>query len=508
VPGFGKVFLVGAGPGAPDLITLKAKSCLEKADIVIYDYLVNREILKFAPLSAELICVGKRNTSERIPQDRVNSIMIEKAKEGKNVVRLKGGDPFIFGRGGEEAIALAEAGVEFEIVPGVTAAVAVPEYAGIPLTHREFSSVLFLTGHESSLKPQSSIDWKSIARVKGTLVFYMGMKTLPHIIEKLLSSGKPPNTPAAVIHWGSLPVQKSVQSTLKNIVNDVKKNSITSPSILVVGDVVKLRKKINWYEAKPLYGKTILITRAEEQGEELSVLLRDLGANVVNLPMIKIVPPSDYAPMDSAIERLRTYNWLIFTSVNGVKFFFARLKEKKKDLRELNGIKIMAIGPRTREEVEKYNLSVDAMPEKFIAESVVSLFGRDVKGQKILLPRAKVARDIIPEELKKKGAEVDVVSAYETILPELKREKIFELFNERNIDVLVFTSSSTVKNFVHLAGQENLKTLLDGVKIACIGPVTEETAKGFGIKTDILPEEYTMPGITQAIQKYFYCKKI
>lgn len=503
MPACGNVFIVGAGPGEPDLITLKAKSRLEKADVVIYDYLVNKEILKFAPQRAELICVGKKNTPERIPQEEINNIMIKKAKEGKNVVRLKGGDPFVFGRGGEEAFALSDAGVRFEIVPGITAAIAVPEYAGIPLTHREFSSVLFLTGHETLSKSGSSIDWKSISKINGTLVFYMGVRTLPFIVQKLLSNGKNPETPAAVIHWGSLPVQNTVHSTLEWIVEDVKKRDITSPSILVVGDVVPLREKINWFEKKPLFGKKIMITRAEEQSEELQVLLKEIGADVITMPMIKIVPTSDYSPLDSAIEQLERYDWIIFTSVNGVKFFFARLREKKKDVRELKGIKIMAIGPGTKGEIEKQNISVDAMPEKFIAESVVSLFGEDIKNKKVLLPRAKVARDVIPLELKKKGAHVDVVTAYETVLPELTTEKIVELFNERKIDVLTFTSSSTVRNFVRLAGADNIKVLLKDVRIACIGPATEKTAKEYGINADIVPEKYTMDDLVDAISEYF-----
>ncbi len=500
----GKVFIVGAGPGDPDLVTLRAKRCLEKADVVIFDYLVNREILKFAPDKAEFICIGRRNTPQRIPQDKVHSIMIEKAKEGRQIVRLKGGDPFIFGRGGEEAIALAEAGIPFEIVPGITAAIGVPEYAGIPLTHREVSSVLFLTGHEDPSKPHSSIDWESISRIKGTLVFFMGMNTLSGIVGKLLSYGKPPSTPAVVIHWGSLPVQKTLQSTLGGIVELVKNTGITPPSILVVGEVVSMRERINWYETKPLFGKRIVITRAEEQSEELSVKLRDLGAEVISLPMIKIVPPVDYGPLDSAIKRLSRYNWLIFTSANGVRFFFARLRENGKDIRDLKGVKVMAIGPRTKAEVEKYNISVDAMPEEFIAESVVKLFGKNLKNKKILLPRAKVARDIIPVELKKRGARVDVVTVYETVLPDTdKREKMLQILKEEKIDLIVFTSSSTVKNFVLIVGADNLQELLSERKVACIGPVTEKTAREHGINVHIVPQVYTMDGLVDAITEHF-----
>ncbi len=499
----GNVYIVGAGPGEAELITLKAKKCLEKADVVIYDYLVNREILKFAPPEAELICVGKKNTRERIPQEEINNIMIKKAREGKNVVRLKGGDPFVFGRGGEEALALASQNIPFDIVPGITAAIGVAEYAGIPLTHREYSSVLLLTGHEDPSKLRPSIDWESISKIQGTLVFYMGMKTLPLIVKRLLSYGKRPDTPAAVVHWGSIPLQKTVCSRLDKIVAEVKKSGITSPSILVVGDVVSLREKINWYEKKPLFGKKIVITRTEEQSEELQVLLKDLGANVITLPMIKIVPPSDYSALDSAIEGIDRYDWMIFTSVNGVKFFFSRLKEKKGDVRELKGIKIMAIGPRTREEIERQNISVDAMPEKFIAESVVSLFGEDIKNKKILLPRARIARDVIPVELRKKGAHVDVVTAYETVLPDIKRGEIQSIFRKDRVEVVIFTSSSTVRNFVAIAGVKNLHGMLKGVKVACIGPVTEKTAKECGIKVDIVPEVYTMEGLVNAISDYF-----
>lgn len=500
------VYIVGAGPGAPELLTLKAKKCLEKAEVIIYDFLVNREVLKFAPENVELICIGRRGTKERIPQEDINNLMIKKAREGKIVVRLKGGDPFIFGRGGEEATALAEAKVRFEIVPGVTAAIAVPEYAGIPLTHREFSSVLFLTGHEAPQKSSSSIDWKLISKIKGTLVFYMGIKTLPLIVRRLLSCGKSPQTPCAVIRWGSLPIQKTVQSTLGNILEEVKKSGITPPSILVVGDVVSLREKINWYELKPLFGKKILITRAEEQSEELVDLLVEYGARVLTLPLLKFVLPDDLKPLDSAIDNLERYDWLIFTSANGVRFFFNRLKEREKDVRALKGIKIMAIGPGTKKEIEKQNITVDAMPEKFIAESVVEYFGNNVEGKRFLLPRARVARDVIPRLLQERGGKVDVVTVYETVVPEIKKETLKALFEEEKIDVLTFTSSSTVRNFVQIAGK-NVSKWLDGVKIACIGPVTAETARNSGINPDIVSEEYTIKGIVDAIVKHFYCKK-
>lgn len=499
----GKVYLIGAGPGSPDLITIRARNILEKAEVVIYDYLVNPEILNFVPAHAELIPIGRRKTPSRLSQEKINRIMIEKALEGKSVVRLKGGDPFIFGRGGEEALALAEAGIEFEVVPGVTAATGVPAYAGIPLTHRDIVSVLFLTGHEDPSKPETSIDWESIARIKATLVFYMGVKTLPTIVEKLLSHGKSPLTPSAVIHWGTMPVQKTVAGGLKDIVELARRESIEPPSILVVGDVVSFRKKLQWYERKPLFGRTILITRAQEQSEDLAIKLREGGANVISIPMIKIVQPEDWGPVDQAIENLKNYNWIIFTSANGVRFFLRRLRENGKDLRELYGVRIMAIGPGTAAEISRHDLKVDAMPEKFIAESVVDLFGDALNGMRILLPRAKVARDVIPRELSKRGAIVDVVPVYETMSPETARDELIKILKENPPDVITFTSSSTVRNFAEILGKENIKGMLNGVRIACIGPVTKKSVEELGLSPDIMPQNYTTDDLTDAIVEYF-----
>jgi len=499
----GTVCLVGAGPGNPGLITLRGKECLESADVVIYDYLVNPELLKYAPEGAELISLGRKNTSERLPQDEINRLMVARALKGKTVVRLKSGDPFVFGRGGEEALALANANVEFEIVPGITAAVAVPEYAGIPLTHREYSSVIFLTGHESPEKPVSIIDWESISRIKGTLVFYMGIKTLPEIVRKLLSLGKSPDTPAAVINWGSLPEQKAVKSTLGRVLEGIESLGITSPSVLVVGEVVALSDRISWFEKKPLFGRTVMITRAEEQSEELAKGLRDLGARVLSVPMIKIVPAPDWKQVDRALKGIRHYNWIIFTSVNGVRFFFRRMEETKTDIRNLNGARIMAIGPRTAAEIRIKGINIDAVPDEYRAEAVVKLFGKKTKGLRILLPRAKVARDVIPVELRKLGARVDVLAVYETVLPDIDRGKLLSLFNNKEIDIVTFTSSSTVRNFVGMIGRKKILKILNGVTVACIGPVTSGTAWEYGIKTALAPAEYTMEGLIRAIKGYF-----
>jgi uroporphyrinogen III methyltransferase/synthase len=501
----GKVYLVGAGPGDPELITLKGLECIKNADVIIYDYLASPGLLKHAREHAEIIYVGKKGGDHTLSQDRINALIAEKAQKGLTVTRLKGGDPFIFGRGGEEAEVLVDARIPFEIIPGVTSAIAAPAYAGIPLTHRKFTSTIaFVTGHEDPSKAESSIDWEAIARGIGTIVFLMGVKNLPHITDRLMHHGMPPETPVALVRWGTTPKQTTVSGTLATIVERTKAAGLKPPAIIVVGHVVKLREKMQWFETRPLMGKCIVVTRAREQASDLVKRLSDLGAECLECPTIKVSPPEDVKPLDSAIENLSSYDWLIFTSVNGVNFFFERLFQKNKDVRALKDIHTAVIGPATEKKLFDFGLKSDIVPESYRAESVVKAFaGKDVTGKKILLPRAKEARPVLPLELKKMGAAVDEVTAYRTHAVKDNADVLSARLKERSIDMITFTSSSTAKNFHALFPNEDLKDLMQGVTIASIGPVTADTARDLGFDVHIVAESYTIPGLCQAILKHF-----
>lgn len=501
----GKVYLIGAGPGDPGLITVKGLECLKKADVVIYDYLANERLLEHRRKDAELIYVGKQGGRHTLPQEEINRLIVQKAREGKIVARLKGGDPFIFGRGGEEAEGLVDNGVPFEVVPGVTSAIAVPTYAGIPLTHREHTaSVAFVTGHEDPLKPESKVHWDKIATGIGTLVFFMGMKNLQHIIDNLVSNGRDPDTPAAAIQWGTRTDQRVVSGTLRNIAQKVAGEKIGPPAIIVVGDVVRLRDKLNWYESKPFFGRRIIVTRSRDQASSFAESLIDKGATVVEFPTIDVVPPSSWDELDDAIEAIETYHWLILTSANAVRFFFSRLRGLGRDVRILKGISICAVGPKTAEALMDYGLKADLVPSEFKAEGVIeALSGLGVERKRFLIPRAKVAREIIPERLRELGAEVTVALAYENVMPAADVERVKGLLEDRKIDAVTFTSSSTVNNFVEMLSQKEYKRLLSDVVVACIGPVTAKTAEGFGIKVHIIPTEYTIPSLIEAMVDYF-----
>ncbi len=503
-----KVFLVGAGPGDPGLITVKGMECIQAADVVIYDYLASPTLLKYARKTAELIYVGKKGGDHTLSQEQINELIVEKARPGVIVTRLKGGDPFIFGRGGEEAEVLRENGIAFEIVPGVTSAIAAPAYAGIPLTHREYTStVAFITGHEDPTKEASSIDWPSLARGVGTLVFFMGVKNLPHIIQQLAAHGKTSDTPVALVRWGTTPHQVTVSGTLKNIVERVKKAGLKAPAIIVVGDVVGLRDSLKWYEDRPLLGKRIVVTRAREQASEMVKMLADLGADCLECPTIKIVPPQDQTQLVQAIHSLDTYDWLVFTSVNGVTYFFERLFACGKDVRALNNLRTAAIGPATAKRLLDFGLTSDIVPQTYRAESVVEAFSNEnIKGKKILLPRAKEARPVLPLELSAMGAKVDEVTAYHTIREPEKADLLINGLEEKTIDLITFTSSSTVKNFKALLPAEKFNQLIDGVTVASIGPITSETAGELGFEVDITAEEFTISGLCEAILRYY--KKI
>ncbi len=501
----GTIYLVGAGPGDAGLITVKGAEALKEADCVIYDFLANARLLDYAKKGAKTIYVGKKGSSKTVEQEEINRLIIENAKAGKTVVRLKGGDPFIFGRGGEEAEAIVAAGMTFEVIPGVTSAVAAPAYAGIPLTHRDLaSSVTFITGQENPLKERPSIAWDRLSTGRGTLVFLMGWKNLSFITEKLRENGWPEHTPVALVRWGTLTKQVSCTGTLDDIVKKADKLGIMPPVVTIVGDVVRMHATLNWFETKPLFGKRVLVTRAEAQAGEFAKLLEKNGAEPMNLPTIKTVPPLDWKPLDRAIKKLSTYDWAIFTSVNGVKFFFERLYKLGYDLRELKGVKIAAIGPKTAEAIKKLGINVALTPKEYKAEGVLAALGKgNIKGKRFLLARAMEAREILPVEIKRLGGSIDVCPAYKTIRPKNETAEAQRMLAEGGVDVVTFTSSSTVTNFVKMFKKGAAAEMLKGVKVACIGPITAKTAEDNGIRVDIMPKEYTVAALTEEMSAYY-----
>lgn len=500
----GTVYLIGAGPGDPGLLTLRGKEILEKSDVIVYDYLVNRRLLSFARTSAEVIYVGKKAGAKEMSQGEINRLLVARAKKGKTVARLKGGDPFIFGRGGEEAEALAKKGVPFEIVPGVSSASAVPAYAGIPLTHRDVtSSFAVVTGHEDPGKEESNIPWDALAKI-GTVVFLMGVRNIEKNMRKLMDSGKPSGTPAAVITWGTYPAQAVVTGTVGDIARSVKdRKDIISPAIVVTGEVINLREIINWYERKPLFGKRVIVTRAREQAESFVRLLEEKGAEVIEFPVIEIAPPKSFKALDRAIGSLASYDWIVFTSVNGVGKFFERLRLSGKDVRALYGIRIAAIGEVTAGEIGKKGIDVEIIPGEYRAEGLIERFGKEnVKGKRILIPRASKARDVLPVTLGEMGAAVDVVTAYETRKPGKKKsEKIKNMLERNMIDVVTFTSSSTVRNFLSIF--PGFRPASGRPAVACIGPITAKTLRDAGYVAQITAPEYTVDKLAEEIAEYF-----
>ncbi|MFZ2446086.1 MAG: uroporphyrinogen-III C-methyltransferase [Syntrophobacteraceae bacterium] len=506
----GKVYLVGAGPGDPGLLTIRGKELLERAEVVIFDYLANETFLRYAPPGAERIYVGKKGGDHTLSQDGINALLVEKGRDNV-VVRLKGGDPFVFGRGGEEAQVLVANGIPFEVVPGISAAVAVPAYAGIPLSHRDFTaSIAFVTGHERSDKDstETKIAWDKLATAAGTIVFFMGVKNLPEICKNLVDNGRPAHTPVALIRWGTTPLQQTVTGTLADIVQKVKEAGLKPPAMIVVGEVVTCRDELNWFERRPLFGRTIVITRAREQASDFRDELEELGARCIEFPTIAISPPPSWQPLDDALKNLSQYDWAIFTSVNGVRFFMERLLAAGMDARDLKGVRLAAIGPQTAEALKELMLRPDLVPGEYRAEAIIEAFaGSDVRGKRFLMPRAMVAREILPEKLREWGAEVDVVPAYQTTLPAENVPEIAALFRNGEIDCLTFTSSSTVTNFISLFGKDEILPLLKGTAIACIGPVTADTAKGFGLETSIMPSDYTIRGLVDSLVSHFAQKR-
>ena len=502
----GKVYLVGAGPGDPKLLTLRGKECLEQADVVLYDYLANPALLQYLKPTANRIYVGRRGRGRYGEQAEINRLMIERARAGETVVRLKGGDPFIFGRGGEEAEAIADAGIPFEVVPGVTAAVAVPAYAGIPVTHRTLaSSVAVVTGHEDPAKPSPTLEWDRLASTGGTVVFLMGLKNLPAIVAHLTACGRPATTPVALIRWGTRAEQKTIVGTLADIVKKADLAALEPPTVIVVGEVVNLRSKLNWFETRPLFGTTVLVTRPQEQASEFEDLLSVYGAAVLRFPTIAIVPPKDWASLDRAIRELSGYDWIIFTSVNGVRYFLERLDAAGRDARALAGARLCAIGPRTADALAAARLKVDVLPSQYQAEGLLEALEQEqLSGSRILIPRAEVARDLLPDELRARGADVTVADAYRTVRPEADVVALRDALRQGGVGVVAFTSSSTVKNYIEcFASAEEARMLTERAVVACIGPITAQTAEAMGLKVGIQANANTVPALAEAIAEYF-----
>jgi uroporphyrinogen III methyltransferase / synthase len=513
----GKVFLIGAGPGDIGLLTVKGMKCLQRADVVVYDFHLNAQVLNYISHDAEFIYAGKRGGHHTMTQDQINTTLVLKAKEGKTICRLKGGDPFVFGRGGEEAEELVKEGIEFEVVPGVSSSIAAPAYAGIPLTHRHLSSSFaVIPGYEDVTKKESAIDWAKLSTGVGTLVFLMAVKNIDQITEKLIENGRPPETPVAVIRWGTRPDQKTLVGTLKDIAAVVKEKEIRPPAVMVVGEVVNLRDTLKWYERKPLFGHRILVTREHMEGFER---LEELGAEIIDFPTIEIVPPENYDQLDKSIDKVETYDWLIFTSRNGAKYFFRRYFDKDRDIRDLKGIKICAIGSKTAGGVRSYGLKIDLIPEEFRAEGLIKAFAENheaksegkktatLTGMRFLLPRAEEAREIFPDKVRELGGEIDVPVAYRTIRPEYHGKRLRRFLRAGRITIATFTSASTFNNLLEIMGDE-AEELLKGVTIAAIGPVTARAIEKAGLHVHIMPDKATIEEMAGKIIEWIEKRKV
>jgi uroporphyrinogen III methyltransferase / synthase len=502
----GRVFLLGAGPGASDLITIRGADVLSRADVVIYDNLVSPELVRLAPPKAELIYAGKRGGAEKsIEQSELNAMLIAHARKGRVVVRLKGGDPFIFGRGGEEAEALARAQVEFEVVPGVTSAIAGPAFAGVPLTHREHGSfVAFVTGHEDESKGSSSVPWNELVAAAGhggTIVILMATARMRATLDRIGAAGLPAETPAVAVQWATTAAQKTVSATLATLADASEREGIGAPAVIVVGECAGLREHLKWVERTPLFGRTIVVTRARAAASEFATALRRLGAEVVEFPTIETAPPRSYALLDRAIKRVDSFDWIVFTSAMGVESFIDRLKSRGSDIRALGHASIAAIGPATAARLADYAIRVAAVPDEYRAEEIVSAIGiKRIRGKRFLIPRAEVAREALPEILRDKGAkEVVIAPAYRTVKPKGAHvARMRELIASGKIDLVTFTSSSTVTNFCELIGRSG-----KGIRAAAIGPITAATAEERGFEVVVTPRRYTIEGMTEAIREYF-----
>ncbi len=499
----GKVYLVGAGPGDPRLITVGAVECLARADVVVYDRLINPKLLALAHLGAEFVYVGKGPTQRAAEQEDITGILVAKAKEGKTVVRLKGGDPYVFGRGGEEAETLVAEGIPFEEVPGVTSAIAAPAYAGIPLTHRDYaSSFAVVTGHESEDRDWGRVEWAKLAQGADTLVILMGLANIEGITNGIIAGGRAASTPVALIHRGTEPRQVTVTGTLTDIAQRASEAKLSSPVAMVVGEVVRLRERLRWFDTRPLFGKRVLVPRTREQAGELSHLLAEAGADPLELPTISVRPPTDWGPLDKAIARLRRYGWVCFTSVNGVRSFFQRMEDLGLDARALGHCRLAAIGPATARALGECRLRPDLVPNDYTSAGLLAELGQAIPpGQRVLLPRADIATEELADGLRRLGIKVDDAAAYRTEIPRGPSAEAQALFRDGKVDVVTFTSSSTVKGLLALLGPE--KAALDRCVVACIGPVTSATARELGLHVDIEASEHTIPGLVQALAEHY-----
>ena len=494
MPG-GKVWLVGAGPGDPGLLTLKGARVLAQCDVLVYDYLASHAIVALAPPDCEKIYVGKKAGAHTLSQDEITALIVALGSAGKKVVRLKGGDVFVFARGGEEAQALAAAGVPFEIVPGITSAIAAPAYAGIPVTHRDHNtSLTIVTGHEDPTKASSSLDFAKLANRKATTIFLMAMGNLAGIVAKLAEHGLAGDTPVGIVHEGTKPSQEVLTATLDTVVAEVARSGITAPAVVVIGDVVRERERIRWFDAQPLFGKRVLITRPAHQSGDLATRLWEAGAEPIVAPTIAIGPPEDLAAARDAVARVRDHAWTVFTSRNGVDAFFDRLGELGRDVRAFGDVRIAAIGPKTAEALAARGIRVDLVPSVFVNEAVAAeLLARTAPGDRVLVYRAQEARDVLPETLRAHGRIVADVAAYATRFvddPELEAKA-------RHADVVTFTSSSTVHGFVH--NVPDAAAVLAAKTVAAIGPITAQTARDAGIRVDVVADEFTVEGLLRAL---------
>jgi uroporphyrinogen III methyltransferase/synthase len=497
----GRCYLVGAGPGDLGLVTLRAKQLIERAEVIFYDYLCNPEMLQWAPETTEIIYAGKKAGAHTLDQDEINALLVERAREGKQVVRLKGGDPFLFGRGGEEAQALAAAGIPFEVVPGVTSAIAAPAYAGIPVTHRGMTShVTFFTGHENPEKTESSIDFEALAKMGGTQVMLMGVERIESIAQQMREHGVRTDLPVALVRWGTTGRQEVVRGTLQDIAQQVAEKNFAPPAIAIFGEVVSLGEELHWRDERPLAGRRIVVTRTRKQAGALSDQLRDLGAEVIELPTIRIEPPSDLRAFAELVQDAHGYDWIVFTSPNGVTAFFEMFYKLYDDARDIGAARIAAIGPATAQRVRDFHLKVDLQPDEFIAEAVVREFKKegDIENQRILIARAEEARDLLPKELGALGAIVDVAFAYRTVAETSDRTEARSRLAAEGADMITFTSSSTVENFLALGLPWPV-----GMEVASIGPITSKTARDRGLTIGVEATSHDISGLVDAIRRFF-----
>jgi uroporphyrinogen III methyltransferase/synthase len=495
----GRVALVGAGPGDPGLLTLKAARAIAHCDVLVYDYLAAAPIVALAPPDCERIYVGKKAGAHTLSQDEINALIVRLAREGRRIVRLKGGDAFVFGRGGEEAEALVDAGIAFEVIPGISSALAAPAYAGIPLTHRSHNTAFTVaTGHEDPTKGVSTLDFARLADPAQTLVFLMAMTNLREIAERLQANGLSGDTPVAIVREGTKPHQETLVATLTTVADEVTRTGISAPAVVVIGDVVRLRDKLRWFDVHPLFGKRILLTRARGDADDLAAKLWEVGAEPIVAPTIAIAPPDDPSPAELAVREVRIFAWIVFTSRHGVEAFFDRLSAAGSDARALGDVSVAAIGPKTAEALMRHGIRPDFVPPRYVSEEVADgLLERTEPDSRILLYRAQEARDVVPETLRAEGRHVDVIAAYKTVT--VHDPTIADA--AADADVWTFTSASTVRGFVE--NVPDAARLTAGRTVACIGPITAEAAREAGLRVDVVAEEYTYEGLFAALETAF-----